>query len=86
MGPTPVADPTEAIVEVHEPTIEITEIAEEKYETPQPDIARGTRIRMFPKNFRNQLCGCNSGKKFKKCCIDQVRSEDLYRVPSAETK
>jgi rubredoxin len=65
------------------PTFEATEIeAEEPYQTPQPNIEPGTRFRVFPKNFRNQLCGCNSGKKFKKCCIDEVKSEHLYKVVS----
>ncbi len=27
--------------------------------------------RNHPKIGRNQLCPCNSGKKYKKCCLDK---------------
>ena len=50
------------------------------YFTPQPDIPSGTRVRKLPKNMRNKLCTCHSGKKFKKCCMDVVNSESLYTV------
>jgi len=30
----------------------------------------GIRIRTKPKTGRNDPCPCNSGKKFKKCCLD----------------
>ena len=26
-------------------------------------------IKMGKENFRNKLCGCNSGIKFKRCCL-----------------
>lgn len=32
----------------------------------------GTRVRKFDKVGRNDPCPCDSGKKFKKCCIDSV--------------
>lgn len=28
-------------------------------------------VRTEPKIQRNELCPCNSGKKFKKCCINK---------------
>lgn len=70
-------------------TVEVQEVeyeVEAPYQTPQPNIPAGTRIRVFPKNFRNQICGCGSGKKFKKCCMDQVTSEHMYQVPGAEMR
>jgi hypothetical protein len=66
-----------------EEVVEVVEVVE--YKTPQPNIPAGTRFRVLPKNFRNQLCGCNSGIKFKKCCLSKVTSENTYKVPSAET-
>lgn len=68
------------------PTVEAIELpVEEKYETPQPNIPKGTRIRnpKVLKNMRNKPCPCDSGKKFKKCCMDDITSEMMYLVPSA---
>ena len=72
-----------------EPTVEVEEIVKEKkvkYQTPQPNIPRGTRIRnpKIMKNMRNQPCGCGSNRKYKKCCGPNIGSEQLYIVPSAE--
>ena len=33
-----------------------------------PSTAPPSREKMFPGTGRNQLCPCNSGKKFKRCC------------------
>ena len=44
--------------------------------------AFGIRIpprKLFPKIGRNELCPCNSGKKFKKCCIEDYDREYLYK-------
>lgn len=35
-------------------------------------VKHGHTIITRTKIGRNELCPCNSGKKFKKCCIDKV--------------
>lgn len=30
-------------------------------------------MNIFDGKFRNQPCGCHSGKKFKKCCLPKVQ-------------
>jgi uncharacterized protein YecA (UPF0149 family) len=41
---------------------------------------RGHKIykRLNPPVGRNDKCPCNSGKKFKHCCIDRIR-QDMWR-------
>ena len=48
----------------------------------QPLLSSGTRVREadFPKNQRNKKCKCGSGVKFKKCCMYDVTSSDIYKV------
>jgi hypothetical protein len=77
---------SDAEMTVSQPTVEVEEVTEEKYVTPQPNIPRGTRIRnpKIMKNMRNQPCGCGSGMKFKKCCGPNIGSEQMYIVPSAQ--
>lgn len=33
-------------------------------------------VRQFPKLGRNNPCPCNSGRKYKHCCINQPTSEN----------
>ena len=33
---------------------------------------------------RNDSCPCGSGKKFKKCCYDKIRSEQAVAAPPAQ--
>ena len=35
--------------------------------------------KLFPKIGRNEKCPCGSGKKFKKCCIEDYDREYLYK-------
>ena len=43
---------------------------------PQRKPLKGTlvEVRTEPKIGRNELCKCGSGKKFKKCCINQINN------------
>lgn len=35
--------------------------------------------KLLPKIGRNEPCPCGSGKKFKKCCIENYDREYLYK-------
>jgi uncharacterized protein YecA (UPF0149 family) len=41
---------------------------------PMPDGKR-VAVRTEPKIGRNELCHCNSGNKYKKCCIIEPKEE-----------
>lgn len=41
---------------------------------------------MSARTGRNQRCPCNSGRKFKKCCISRVGKPPSFLVPTAGQK
>ena len=49
-------------------TINITQVIESTIIEGKKESVPGTRVATTPKQGRNELCNCGSGKKFKKCC------------------
>ncbi len=35
---------------------------------------------MNPKQKRNDKCSCNSGKKYKKCCLLEIKNPEITGV------
>ena len=51
-------------------------------QSPTMDL-RKTRplIRTYKKTYRNDPCPCGSGKKYKKCCLESGKYEELKEKP-----
>jgi uncharacterized protein YecA (UPF0149 family) len=62
----------EAVMEEHRIDIELFNY----YQRTVEDLKAGNKQKPFTRKYktgRNEPCPCNSGKKFKKCCIDKIR-------------
>jgi hypothetical protein len=66
MGPDGQGKPTVSVVET------------EEIKAPTLRVPAGTLKRVLPKNPRNKPCGCQSGKKYKHCCLENATPENTY--------
>jgi hypothetical protein len=54
------------------------------YQVIVPDIDPLTLDSIFPRPGRNEACSCNSGVKYKNCCLSV--DEETWRVLAQKTR